>query len=46
MKNYTPWPALLIVPLAAFTVGAAVNVVLGFFLSTHVFGAFWNGLGQ
>jgi uncharacterized membrane protein YadS len=33
-------------PLAAFTVGAAVNVLLGFFLSTRVFGAFWNGLGQ
>jgi uncharacterized membrane protein YadS len=33
-------------PLIAFTVGAAVNVLLGFFLSTRVFGAFWNGLGQ
>jgi uncharacterized membrane protein YadS len=33
-------------PLIAFTAGAAVNVLLGFLLSTRVFGAFWNGLGQ
>ena len=33
-------------PFIAFTAGVAVNVVLGFFLSTRVFGAFWNGLGQ
>jgi uncharacterized integral membrane protein (TIGR00698 family) len=33
-------------PFVAFTLGAAVNVLLGLFLSTRVFGAFWNGLGQ
>jgi uncharacterized membrane protein YadS len=33
-------------PFLAFTVGAAVNVLLGFYLSTRVFGAFWSGLGQ
>ncbi len=33
-------------PFFAFTAGAAVNVLLGLFLSTHVFGAFWSGLGQ
>jgi uncharacterized membrane protein YadS len=33
-------------PFLAFTAGVAVNVALGFFLSTRVFGAFWNGLGQ
>jgi uncharacterized membrane protein YadS len=33
-------------PFLAFTVGALVNVLLGFFLSTRVFGAFWSGLGQ
>lgn len=32
-------------PFYAFTIGVAVNVVLGFFLSTQVFGAFWNRLG-
>jgi hypothetical protein len=33
-------------PFIAFTLGAAVNVVLGLFLSTRVFGAFWSGLGR
>jgi uncharacterized membrane protein YadS len=33
-------------PFVAFTVGAAVNVLLGLFLSTRVFGAFWSALGQ
>jgi uncharacterized membrane protein YadS len=33
-------------PFIAFTVGAAVNVLLGLYLSTRVFGAFWNALGQ
>ncbi len=33
-------------PFVAFTLGAAVNVLLGLFLSTRVFGAFWSGLGQ
>jgi uncharacterized membrane protein YadS len=33
-------------PLYAFTLGVAVNVVLGFWLSTGLFGAFWNRLGQ
>jgi uncharacterized membrane protein YadS len=32
-------------PFLAFTVGAAVNVLLGFFLSTRVFGSFWSSLG-
>jgi uncharacterized integral membrane protein (TIGR00698 family) len=31
-------------PLLAFTIGVAVNVLLGFFLSTQVFGEFWNRL--
>jgi uncharacterized integral membrane protein (TIGR00698 family) len=31
-------------PLAAFTIGVAVNVLLGFILSTQVFGEFWNRL--
>jgi uncharacterized membrane protein YadS len=31
-------------PLAAFSIGVAVNVLLGFILSTQVFGAFWNRL--
>ena len=29
-------------PFVAFTLGAAVNVLLGLFLSTRVFGAFWS----
>lgn len=33
-------------PLAAFSVGVAVNVVLGYLLSVHVFGVHWETLGQ
>ena len=33
-------------PFYAFTIGVAVNVVLGFVLSTQVFDDFWNRLGQ
>lgn len=33
-------------PLAAFTVGVAVNVVLGYLLSAHVFAPYWLALGQ
>jgi uncharacterized membrane protein YadS len=33
-------------PFYAFSIGVAVNVVLGFILSTQVFGEFWNRLGQ
>jgi uncharacterized integral membrane protein (TIGR00698 family) len=33
-------------PFYAFTIGVAVNVVLGFVLSTQVFNAFWDRLGQ
>jgi uncharacterized membrane protein YadS len=33
-------------PLAAFTAGVAVNVVLGYILSVHVFGGYWHHLGQ
>lgn len=33
-------------PFLAFSAGAAVNIVLGFVLSTQVFGSFWTGLGQ
>lgn len=33
-------------PFYAFTLGVAVNVVLGYLLSTQVFGEFWNRLGQ
>lgn len=33
-------------PFYAFTAGVAVNVVLGFVLSTQVFSSFWNRLGQ
>jgi uncharacterized membrane protein YadS len=33
-------------PFYAFTAGVAVNVVLGFVLSTRVFGDFWDRLGQ
>lgn len=32
-------------PFVAFTVGVAVNVVIGYILSVHVFGAYWNALG-
>src|ERR1700722_14083258 len=33
-------------PFYAFTAGVAVNVALGFVLSTQVFGEFWTRLGQ
>jgi uncharacterized integral membrane protein (TIGR00698 family) len=33
-------------PFYAFTIGVAVNVALGFVLSTQVFSEFWNRLGQ
>jgi uncharacterized integral membrane protein (TIGR00698 family) len=33
-------------PLVAFSIGVVVNVILGFVLSTQVFGEFWNRLGQ
>jgi uncharacterized integral membrane protein (TIGR00698 family) len=33
-------------PFYAFTIGVAVNVVLGFVLSTQVFNGFWERLGQ
>jgi uncharacterized membrane protein YadS len=33
-------------PFYAFTIGVAVNVALGFVLSTQVFSSFWNRLGQ
>jgi uncharacterized integral membrane protein (TIGR00698 family) len=33
-------------PFIAFTIGVAVNVTLGFVLSTQVFGDFWSHLGQ
>jgi len=33
-------------PFVAFTIGVVVNVILGFVLSTQVFGGFWNRLGQ
>jgi uncharacterized integral membrane protein (TIGR00698 family) len=33
-------------PFVAFTAGVIVNVLLGFFLSTQVFGDFWSHLGQ
>jgi uncharacterized membrane protein YadS len=33
-------------PFYAFSIGVAVNIVLGYFLSTQVFGEFWNRLGQ
>ena len=33
-------------PFYAFTIGVAVNVVLGFILSTRLFNEFWNQLGQ
>jgi uncharacterized integral membrane protein (TIGR00698 family) len=32
-------------PFYAFSIGVAVNVVLGFILSTQIFNHFWNGLG-
>ncbi|MGI4812435.1 MAG: YeiH family protein [Janthinobacterium lividum] len=33
-------------PLAAFTVGVIVNVVIGYVLSVYAFGNFWTALGQ
>ncbi|WP_242129167.1 putative sulfate exporter family transporter [Sphingobium sp. Sx8-8] len=33
-------------PFAVFTLGVAVNVVLGYLLSVHVFGVHWATLGQ
>jgi uncharacterized integral membrane protein (TIGR00698 family) len=33
-------------PFYAFAIGVAVNLVLGFVLSTQVFSGFWNRLGQ
>ena len=33
-------------PFYAFSMGVAVNVVLGFVLSTQVFSEFWSRLGQ
>jgi uncharacterized integral membrane protein (TIGR00698 family) len=33
-------------PFYAFTAGVLVNIVLGFLLSTRVFGAFWTQFGQ
>jgi uncharacterized integral membrane protein (TIGR00698 family) len=33
-------------PFYAFTLGVIVNVALGFFLSTRIFGDFWERLGQ
>jgi len=32
-------------PFLAFTVGVAVNIVLGYLLSAHWFAAYWNHLG-
>ena len=33
-------------PFYAFTIGVIVNVIIGYVLSTQVFGAFWDRLGQ
>ena len=33
-------------PLYAFSAGVAVNVVLGYFLSAHVFASFWGHFGE
>ena len=33
-------------PFYAFSLGVAVNVALGYVLSTQIFGDFWNRLGQ
>jgi uncharacterized membrane protein YadS len=33
-------------PMLAFTAGVVVNVVLGFVLSVHVFGSYWQHLGR
>jgi uncharacterized membrane protein YadS len=31
-------------PFWAFTIGVAVNVVLGYILSVHVFGSYWSAI--
>ncbi|WDD90863.1 YeiH family protein [Burkholderia sp. FERM BP-3421] len=33
-------------PFAAFTAGVAVNIVIGYLLSAHVFAPYWSALGQ
>lgn len=33
-------------PLAAFTAGVAVNIVLGYIMSAHVFAAYWDSVGH
>jgi len=33
-------------PFVAFTAGVAINIVIGYVLSAHVFAGYWNGLGQ
>ncbi|HUI45930.1 MAG TPA: putative sulfate exporter family transporter [Nitrospirota bacterium] len=33
-------------PFGAFTIGVAINVVLGFVLSVFVFGGYWSNLGK
>lgn len=33
-------------PFLAFTAGVAVNVVIGYLLSAHVFASYWSALGQ
>jgi uncharacterized integral membrane protein (TIGR00698 family) len=33
-------------PFGAFSIGVAVNVVLGFLLSVYVFGGYWSALGK
>jgi uncharacterized membrane protein YadS len=33
-------------PMAAFTAGVVVNVILGFVLSAYVFAAHWARIGQ
>lgn len=33
-------------PFVAFTAGVAVNVVIGYLLSVHVFAPYWSALGQ
>ena len=33
-------------PFLAFTAGVVVNVLIGYWLSVHVFSSYWNGLGQ
>jgi uncharacterized integral membrane protein (TIGR00698 family) len=33
-------------PFVAFTAGAVVSVIVGYFLSVHVFASYWTALGQ